>query len=165
MKSSTTESQNQDVERRPTHTSRASVAVAGAAPKKKKKTGDELRSVALQVNLYVIIPFVCELATAITETAHWNGEWANFIQTTSISAMGIITFFVFCFDSTLQRFNPKVFERLSLKLIACLVFACVGFHVSFLYSLFLSDDGNCRASTFLYLFFALVHSALTSGLG
>ncbi|KAJ3099929.1 hypothetical protein HDU97_002661 [Phlyctochytrium planicorne] len=81
-------------------------------PKKTRKSGDELRSVALFVNLYVAIPFVCELATAITESLPQDqvGELGNFFQTLLVSSMGIFTFIIMCFDPTVKKSLRKAFS-------------------------------------------------------
>ncbi|KAI8854863.1 hypothetical protein BC829DRAFT_485852 [Chytridium lagenaria] len=62
-------------------------------------------------------------------------------------------------------FNPRFFDRLSLRLIICFFIACAGFHSAFIYSLYFEDNLNCNISTFLYTFFSLVHCFLTTGLG
>ncbi|KAI8848457.1 hypothetical protein BC829DRAFT_215202 [Chytridium lagenaria] len=59
------------------------------AIRKKRNSGDELKSVAIIVNLYVAIPFICEFATAVTESLpDYGGEVGALFQTFFVSCMG-----------------------------------------------------------------------------
>ncbi|KAJ3101092.1 hypothetical protein HDU97_001674 [Phlyctochytrium planicorne] len=87
------------------------VSPSSSKPKKPKKTGDSLRSVAKQVNYYVAIPFICEIATAVTESIPGNGgNVGDFFQTTLVSSMGILTFIVILFDPTVQKSLKEAFK-------------------------------------------------------
>ncbi|KAJ3117303.1 hypothetical protein HDU96_007209 [Phlyctochytrium bullatum] len=72
--------------------------------KKKRKTEDELRAIALCVTLYCAIPFICEVPTAILETIPGNGgETGSFFMTVFVSSMGLLTFVVMLFDPSVHR--------------------------------------------------------------
>ncbi|KAI8848456.1 hypothetical protein BC829DRAFT_215151 [Chytridium lagenaria] len=77
-----------------------------------------------------------------------------------ILAVFALILFVIC-----RVYNKKFFERLSLRIITCLLVCACGFHIAFIYSLYYADTLNCQISTFLYCFFSLVHCFLTTGLG
>ncbi|KAI8848458.1 hypothetical protein BC829DRAFT_443788 [Chytridium lagenaria] len=73
--------------------SRSQTHTNGSARRSKKTPEDELRSVAIIVNLYVAIPFICEFATAVTESLpDYGGEIGALFQTFFVSSMGYSRF-------------------------------------------------------------------------
>ncbi|KAJ3333369.1 hypothetical protein HDU76_008813 [Blyttiomyces sp. JEL0837] len=67
-------------------------------------SSDALRSVALQVNLYVLIPFICQVMASVNELlGPLGGDAIPLVQVTMSSLVGAFTFILVSFDPAVQK--------------------------------------------------------------
>ncbi|KAJ3164754.1 hypothetical protein HK101_000375, partial [Irineochytrium annulatum] len=60
--------------------------------------------------------------------------------------------------------NREFFNRISMKLILAICVANAGTHAAYIYSLYFSDEANCCASVYIYIFTSLLACFLTTAL-
>ncbi|KAJ3172830.1 hypothetical protein HK101_011094 [Irineochytrium annulatum] len=83
------------------------------APRKPavRSQGDAVRTVAIKVNYYVVIPFICVLGACLTDSTGNYADLPQLLQTLTASLNGTLTFILLCFDSAVRRAVLRVFTR------------------------------------------------------
>ncbi|KAJ3195598.1 hypothetical protein HK101_011661 [Irineochytrium annulatum] len=68
-----------------------------------RSQGDAVRAVAIKVNYYVVIPFICAVGACFTDSTGNYADVPQLIQTFLASLNGTLTFILLCFDGAVRK--------------------------------------------------------------